>query len=301
MCITLIWGKSQVAAGAGGRDGAKPTPSCRPLSVTSSRPPLADPCATPLAAASGGAQNRQTALAAFGGALWYRAALQPKREKSKCIKELALFRQSAMGDRSRVKRREVVVYNTLCPFSFQAMNDFWTAISAVVAVVGIAAGAFRIGLGVGHRRAVRDLNSDRERNRFAEIYAPIYGLFTTCHITAASARGAPYIRQRIRNAVAIIVDEHRVLAAAKALFDKQDLGTSAEVEYGGHFPLSDITKRLRGREQYADQALLNLVARSNRSQYEDMPDNGQLTDADLRLFNHICREYEKLSNRFAKA
>jgi hypothetical protein len=186
------------------------------------------------------------------------------------------------------------------PFSLSPMNDFWTALAAVIAALGIVAGAYRVGLNVGYRRAKLYLNSDRERNRFGKIYAPSYGLFTTCHITTASARGAPYIRQRVRNSFTILFDERRPLAAVKALFDKQDLGTSAEVEYGRHFPLSEITKHLRGKEHYADQTLLNLVARSNRSQYEDMPSDGQLTDADLRLFNHICREYEKLSNRFTK-
>lgn len=181
------------------------------------------------------------------------------------------------------------------------MNDFWTALAAVLAAFGIVAGTFRVGLEIGYRRATRDLNSDRERNRFSEIYAPLYGLFTTCHITTVSVRGAPYLRQRVRNAIQALVDERRPLAAMKALFDKQDFGASGEVEYGPHFPRPEITKRLQGREQYADQALLNLVAGANRSEYEDMPDNGQLTDADVKLFNHICREYEKLSDIFAKA
>ena len=184
--------------------------------------------------------------------------------------------------------------------SLPSMNDFWTALAAVLAALGVAAGAYRFGLHVGSRRAKQALNSDRERYRFREIYAPIYGLFTTCHITMASACGAPHISQRVRNSFKILIDKQRPLAAVRALFDKQDLGTSAEVEYGGYFPLSEITEHLRGKEHYADKILLNLVARSNRSQYEDMPGDGQLTDADIRLFNHICREYEKLSNRFTK-
>lgn len=181
------------------------------------------------------------------------------------------------------------------------MNDFWTAFAAVVAALALVAGAYRVGLGVGYRRAKLDLNWDREKSRFSEIYAPIYGLFTTCHITIVSGRGAPYIMQRLSNALASLVDERRPLAAMKALFDKQDLGTSGEVEYGSRFPLAEITKHLRGKEQYADQTLLNLVARANRVQHEDIPSDGQLTDADLSLFNHVCREHEELSHRFTKA
>ena len=39
--------------------------------------------------------------------------LQSTREKSKCIKDLAEFRWSALDDRSRAKRRKVFVYKTL--------------------------------------------------------------------------------------------------------------------------------------------------------------------------------------------
>lgn len=78
------------------------------------------------------------------------------------------------------------------------MNDFWTAFAAVVAALGIVAGAYSVGLGIGYRRAGRELNSDREKNRFSEIYAPIYGLFTTCHITTVSGRGAPYCPYRFK-------------------------------------------------------------------------------------------------------
>jgi hypothetical protein len=186
-------------------------------------------------------------------------------------------------------------------FSFPNMNEFWTALAAVVSALGLVAGAYRIGFKIGYRRAAKVLNLDREKNRFCEIYAPSYGLFTTCHITTASARGAPYIRQRLRNALSILVNEHRPQEAVKALFDKQDLGISGEVEYGTCFPLAEITKLLRNKEHYADRTLLNLVARANRAQSEDMPSDGQLTDADLSLFHHISSEHEALSRRFTKA
>jgi hypothetical protein len=180
------------------------------------------------------------------------------------------------------------------------MNDFWTAFSAVIAASTIIGGAYCTGLSIGYRRASRDFNFGRARDRFDQIYAPLYGLFTTCHITTVSARGAPYLRQRVRNAFTTLIDERRALAAVKALFDKQELGPSGEVEYGENFPRSEIAKCLRNKERYADPTLLNLVARSNRSQYEEMLDECQLTEADLRLFKHICSEYEKLGKRFAK-
>lgn len=181
------------------------------------------------------------------------------------------------------------------------MNDFWTAFAAVVAALSIIWGAFQAGITVGHNRAARKINAGRDSKRFANIYAPVYGFFTTCHITTVNAYGAPHFRQRIHNAKVALLENRRPLEALWALFDKQDMGTSGEVEYGSDFPLAAITKHLKGREQYADQSLLNLVARANRAQYEEIPTDRALTDADLQLFDHICAEHEKLSRRFSKA
>lgn len=181
------------------------------------------------------------------------------------------------------------------------MNDFWTALSAVIAALAIIGGAYRLGLSVGYRRASHDRNYDRQRDRFDQIYAPLYGLFTTRHITTVSTLGAPYLRQRVRKSLTALIDERRPVTAVKALFDKQDLGTSGEVEYGGNFPHSEIAKCLHNKEKYADHTLLNLIARSNRSQYEEILDECQLTEADIRLFHHICSEYAKLGKMFAKS
>lgn len=181
------------------------------------------------------------------------------------------------------------------------MSAFWTAVSAIVAVLLMLGGAYKFGAMQGYNKARRDLNSDREAKRLSEIYAPLFGMFTTCHVTTVPGRGAPYIRQRLRNAYDILTEELRPMNALKAVFDKQDLGTSGEVEYGGEFPLSKITAHLRGKEHFADRRLLLLVAKANRAQYENRPVTGELTDEDLRLFDHISSEHEELSRRFGKA
>lgn len=180
------------------------------------------------------------------------------------------------------------------------MNEFWTAFAAIAAALSIAGGAYAFGRNNGYRQAMRDLNNEREAKRFAEIYAPMMGFFTTCHITTARGRGAPYLSQRLWNAIEL-VKEIKLLGAFRALFDKQDLGTSGEVEYGGPFPLSAITKHLKGREHFADQRLIIFVAHANRSQHEDQPEGSDLTDADLALFNHVFRQHEILARRFVGA
>ncbi len=181
------------------------------------------------------------------------------------------------------------------------MNDFWTAVSAIAALLTMIGGAYTFGVKQGYRTAKRDLNSDREAKRLSEIYAPLFGMFTTCHITTVSGRGAPHVRQRLRNARDLLIDEHRPVDAFRALFDKQEFGTSGEVEYGSDFPLSKITAHLRGKEHLADRKLILLVGRANRARYEDPPANRELTDEDLRLFNHISSEHESLVRRLGKA
>lgn len=180
------------------------------------------------------------------------------------------------------------------------MNDFWTAFSALAAALTLIGGAYAFGRTTGYKQATRDLNNERDAKRFSEIYAPLMGLFTMCHITTATGRGAPYLRQRCRNAWRLL-RTGQLIQAALALFDEQELGVSGEVEYGSSFPLHSITKHLQGREQFSDPALITLVARANRAQYEDHPNDNELTQADLALFEHICEQHEVLSHRFAGA
>ena len=180
------------------------------------------------------------------------------------------------------------------------MNDFWTAFSAIAAALTLIGGAYAFGRSAGYKQAIRDLNNEREAKRFSEIYAPLMGLFTTCHITTATGRGAPHLRQRIRNAWRFLATG-RLVQGALAIFDKQELGVSGEVEYGSSFPLSKITKHLQGREQFSDQRLIVLVAHANRAQYEDHPAESELTSADLALFDHVCKQHEMLSRRFIGA
>ena len=179
------------------------------------------------------------------------------------------------------------------------LSDYVSILATAFAGMTIAGGAYAAGSAVGYRRAKRERNSEQEENRFRQVYAPLYGLFTTCHVTTFTTRGAPYFCQRVRNARRVFREEG-IIKSFGALFDRRDLGESAEVEYGGDFPLSGITKHLLGKEAMADQRLINLLMLANRSQYEERPSDGQLTNEDLRLFRHICREYEKLASRFAK-
>jgi hypothetical protein len=179
-------------------------------------------------------------------------------------------------------------------------NDFWTALAAILAALTIVYAAFSAGRTFGRREMKRALANDRESARFREIYAPIVGMFAECHITTVQSRGSPYFRQRARNAWEEM-REGNARSALNALFDKQDSGVSGEVEYGNSFPLGRILKHLRDRERFADAKLILLVKHADRAQYEDRPDDNQLTDSDLELLEHVYREYALLARRFAGA
>ena len=178
------------------------------------------------------------------------------------------------------------------------MNDFWTTFFAIISALSVVYGAYRFGRNAGYKQAMRDLNNEREAKRFSEIYAPLMGFLTTCYITTATGWGAPYFRQRLGNALRLL-RMGRLVQAALAIFDKQDLGVSGEVEYGSSFPQSEITKHLKGREQFADQRLIYLVADANRARYEEQPEDNELTSTDLALADHVNQQYEALSRRFA--
>ena len=179
------------------------------------------------------------------------------------------------------------------------MNDFWAVVGATAGVVGVVIVAYAAGVKHGTSKTKRSLVNEQRRTQFSKIYAPAHALFLTRHITTASGRGAPYLRQRIRNATDILLQEIKPIEAFQALFDKQELEEVGEVEYGGSFPLSKITELVNANSQYADSELTLLVARANRSQYEEAEGNELLTKAELKLFYHIADRYQKLSREYA--
>jgi hypothetical protein len=180
------------------------------------------------------------------------------------------------------------------------MSDLLTQLLAVLGGLGVVGVAFSAGYRTGKRTASRKLNSERELRRFSEIYAPCIGLFTTHHVTTVSSQAAPYFSQRWRNALEL-AGEFRWRGAFHALFDKQALPTTGEVEFGADFPLDEITQILQGKEQFADDRLVNLVRRANRAQYENLPGPGRLTEVDIELLEHIEIEHAKLCKRFVVA
>ena len=143
-------------------------------------------------------------------------------------------------------------------------------------------------------RRVRRLANGRER--LNQLYRPLAALFLTRHVTTSTGIAAPRFRHRWANAVQELGAYRRrrvgLKRAWRALFDRQS-STSAEIEYGGGFPMGDILKLVRQRATAADPTLLQLVRRADRSRHED-PATCLLTDEELALFEHIHCQHERL-------
>lgn len=145
----------------------------------------------------------------------------------------------------------------------------------------------------------RQRSRARDRERLIHLYRPLNALFLTRHITVSTGSASPYLRHRLENAWDKLGSygrrSRRIKRAWRALFDKQR-SSSAEVEYGGGFPLAKIIDLVRTNVRYAKPELQDLVNHADRSQYEEY-DRVLMTDAEYALFEHIDSEHRCLSAR----
>ncbi|KQN26377.1 hypothetical protein ASE86_09690 [Sphingomonas sp. Leaf33] len=155
---------------------------------------------------------------------------------------------------------------------------------------------------VSSATSIASARRERQRNlastRLTKLYRPMLALFSDQHLTASSAILAPYVRNRVSNAWEAVRQRRGVIrkagAAWRALGDKC-ISTSAEMEYGGIFPLDQIKALVRVSADCADGTLLNLLRQADRSHYEDQPQHSEVTDAEYALAQHIFAEHERLS------
>ena len=87
-----------------------------------------------------------------------------------------------------------------------------------------------------------------------------------------------------------------VRRALRAIVDRR-ASTSAEVEFGGDFPLEAIHSRVVANPALSGPILLDLVRRADRSRYEENCSAGMLTDDEYALFEHIHAEHQRLARR----
>lgn len=152
--------------------------------------------------------------------------------------------------------------------------------------------------------AVKAIHAERgarradAQQRLEHLYAPMVALFLRRHVTSCTGICAPRFRHRLANAREELIRYRRwrtgLRRAWRALGDRQ-VSTSAEVEYGGDFPLAEIHDCVVAHPALAGAGLMNLVRRADRSRYEDGSVPGLMTDEELALFLHIQSEHDRLT------
>jgi hypothetical protein len=188
----------------------------------------------------------------------------------------------------------VPTFNSTLPESAKP----WVPLATFIATVLVACQVVSL---IISRAIIRSRTSaDHNRKRLVNLYRPLSNLFLTRHVTISTGINAPYLRYRIKNAWVEITSRQRYAVAGRrafrALFDRQR-STSAEIEFGGTFPLTEIMELARANAKYADRQLLLNIAHADRSRYEEAS-NGLLTDDELALFTYIDGEHKRLSKKF---
>ncbi|MGV6873880.1 hypothetical protein ACUSIJ_14480 [Pseudochelatococcus sp. B33] len=150
------------------------------------------------------------------------------------------------------------------------------------------------------RQAKRTREHARDAERFTKIYRPLYALFLTHHIAIHRVMGCPKLSQRIARAWSEFRHyrywKARFRHGLAALSDRK-ISYSAEVEFGGSFPLAEINRVVNENLSIADSELLELLRRANRSTYEYDGNADALTGEERELFTHVVGQHEFLRKR----
>ncbi len=164
--------------------------------------------------------------------------------------------------------------------------------------------ACAIDLFVKRSRSRARRRRQREEHRYFKIYAPLFAELMKIHITMSSAMGAPRISQRAAYAWLKLrsIKKRRaaIKAAWRALFDRKEIGPTGEVDYGGEFPIDEINRVVHLYLVYCDDELLGLVGRAVDTRMNDRSQSEELTADDIRLYDHIIAQRDRLKRMLAR-
>lgn len=189
---------------------------------------------------------------------------------------------------------QVSALRALVPVDYQK----YLPLAALVLVSLTTAQAINRAVAVHAARAA--VRRDQERLKLEKVIRPMVALFASRHVTASSAILAPRLIDRIKEARRIWCERRNFPAkwkgVLKALGDRKEL-RSAEMEYGGAFPIDQILIIAAANAEYVDATLHGFIRRADRSRYEDDPDHGALTDEEYELFELLWKEEARLMRR----
>jgi hypothetical protein len=153
-------------------------------------------------------------------------------------------------------------------------------------------------------RAARRKKRLREANLYTNIYGPLYGELVQIHITRGGGFGADQFSQRLTFAMLRLRTTKKrwpaLKAAARALFDKMPLVRTGEVDYGDTFPSERIRKIVQSNLEYCDGELIDLQAMAWYTRIEGSLDPNYLSEADIRLYDHIEGQFYRLKRQLGR-
>lgn len=173
-------------------------------------------------------------------------------------------------------------------------------IVGIITIISTLIATHRYAYKRGQKNADNDFKRLARQNRYKLIYAPLRKLLLDKHVTSAIWVQFPRFSQRMKRATKDL-KRLKFKSAYIKLKDKNGGKPSAEVEFGGDFPLEEIRKIVEENIQWADSKLIGLVQRADRAQYEQhngdyAPYYNQLmTDEEFELFNHVFDNFSALN------
>src|SRR5690606_34702820 len=134
--------------------------------------------------------------------------------------------------------------------------------------------------------------------------APLRKLLIDKHVTTAIAVKYPFFNQRLRRAFPYL-KKFKFKEGLRTLNDQYGGNPSAEIEFGGDFPLETIKEILNDNIAWADSRVIDLIQRVDRSRYEEQFNpNGnirrystELTDSELEIIDYIFETFDKLNKK----
>ena len=163
-------------------------------------------------------------------------------------------------------------------------------------------GGYRWSFNKGYRAAKDKILENHYRQQYRKIYAPLRSLFLDIQITSSSSMRFPYLSQRLKRAFRL-ARLGKFKKSTAAIVDRGISAPSAEIEFGGGFPLGQIKKTLISHPSLANPEIMDLYQLVDRAQYESQMRGRsyerELLPEEFELFLHTVRRYEQLIKRFA--
>lgn len=173
-------------------------------------------------------------------------------------------------------------------------------IGIATAIVGALTWAYKL----GQKRATTDFTNVAQENKYKLVYAPLRKVLIDKHITSARSVLFPTFGRRWKRARPYLW-AFELKEFCKKINDKYGNERTAEIEFGGSFPLPEMREILDANIMWADHELINHIQWAERSKYEERHEDKSpyaewLTREELELADYIYDTFDNLNKKLIK-